>query len=36
MFDRNAAPNLPGRHIFLPTSLVVRRSTARPHSRFNE
>lgn len=33
MLERLAAADLPGRDIFLPTSLVVRRSTARPRSR---
>ena len=33
MFDRMVAGDLPGRDIFLPTSLVVRRSSARPRGR---
>jgi hypothetical protein len=33
MFDRLVAPELPGRDILLPTSVVIRRSTSRPRSK---
>jgi GntR family transcriptional regulator of arabinose operon len=33
MFDRLVAPELPGRDILLPTSVVIRRSTARPRGK---
>lgn len=33
MFDRLVAPEMPGRDILLPTSVVLRRSTSRPHKR---